>query len=118
MIRLLTETGTSPARSGPFCWQELRGINLSPPSKDFTDADLQRKIFKVHKDLLERCTSCFQEHMLFDTVAAEKKLIFLNEDNPDAFELIRTWTYTGLFLLNTVTQSFNSSHRLLQQERF
>jgi hypothetical protein len=50
----------------------------------------------MHKDLLERCTGYFQKEKLFDTVAAEKKLIFLDDEDPDALGMFRTWAYTGL----------------------
>jgi hypothetical protein len=52
----------------------------------------------MHKDLLERCTDYFEKNKLFDTLAAEKHIIFLNDFDPDAFGMFSTWAYTGLFL--------------------
>ncbi|CAD6443703.1 c3967945-c865-41bb-a16d-105ef24135ee [Sclerotinia trifoliorum] len=54
-----------------------------------------RRAFTVHKAILQQCTAYFESNKLFDTMAGQQGLIFLNEEDPKVFKLFVDWAYNG-----------------------
>ncbi|KAF7872483.1 hypothetical protein EAF04_003404 [Stromatinia cepivora] len=54
-----------------------------------------RQAFTVHKTILQQCTTHFESNKLFDTMAGQQGLIFLNEEDPRVFKLFVDWAYNG-----------------------
>ncbi|TGO09946.1 hypothetical protein BTUL_0149g00250 [Botrytis tulipae] len=54
-----------------------------------------RQTFTVHKTILQQCTTYFDSNKLFDTIAGQQGLIFLNDEDPTVFKLFVDWAYNG-----------------------